>query len=448
MNTPESLRKQAWQRLLGGVFFRVLILALILYTVYHCVVALTPRMTTAVVSVGEELVVTEGQATIFRDERVLTADGWGLLISYPLENGAKVSATSELVTLYTTTLDATTLQQLQSELSVLDARIVAAKRAQRQYAYSAAATTTASLRVVHADVRERMLALARATQGTTTFTIPAQTLAELELSLDTYADLSAGESANGSPVRALEERRAVLLSTVARSMRTMTLRELVLGQSDEQGFTSFSGYFYHADAVDGYENVFSREALATMSIMEYDAMHTADPTPYAAGTLLGKTVGSYVWSITLPVSFAVADTLTVGEAYEVSFPEEQDATVTMTLDRVIRSVADERAVLVLSADVMPQSFRFTRFQTARLILDSVQGYRIPDTALHYAETTGAPYVFVLQDGSVRARDVEILLHGDGYAIVAAPDAEQDGGLRLHDVVITSGKDLYDGKYID
>ena len=448
MNTPDSVRKQAWQRLLGGVFFRVLILALILYTVYHCVVAATPRMTTAVVSVGEERVVTEGQATIFRDERILNADGWGLLISYPLENGAKVSATSELVTLYTTTLDAAALQELQKEITVLDARIVAAQRAQRQYTYGTLTTTTASLSTVHADIREHVLALSRATQSPGSFAISAETMAELELSLDVYADLSAGESSAGSPLEALQSRRAALISTVARSMRTMTLRELIVGQGEAQGLSSFSGYFYHADAVDGYETIFSRASLDTMSIVEYDAMHACEPAQYAGGTLLGKTVGSYTWSITLPVSFAVAETLTVGQSYEICFPEEQNTTLHMTLDRVIRSVADGRAVLVLSADVMPQSFRFTRFQTARLVLQTVQGYRIPDTALHDGETAEDFYVFVLQDGSVRRRDVQVLLRGDGYAIVAGPDEQGDTGLWLHDVVITSGKDLYDGKYID
>jgi multidrug efflux pump subunit AcrA (membrane-fusion protein) len=448
MNTPETLRKEAWRRLLGGVFFRVLIIALILYTVCHCVIAISPRMTTAVAAVGEESVVTEGVATIYRDERILTSDGWGLLVSYPLENGAKVSATSELVTLYTTTLDAAALEDLQRQITVLDARIVAAKRAQRQYPYATSITTTASLGAVHTDIREHMLALSRATQGAGSFSIPSDIMAELALSLSAYADLSDAEAAAGTPLEALEGRRAALISTVARSMRTMTLRELTPGQTDEQGFTTFSGYFYHADAVDGYENIFSRAALDTMSIMEYDAMQAAAPAQYAGGTLLGKTVGSYAWSITLPVSFAVADTLTVGQTYEVSFPEEQNTTVAMTLDRVIRSVAEERAVLVLSADVMPQDFRFTRFQTARLILEKVQGYCIPDTALQLDTDADAPCVYVLKDGSVRRRDVHVLLHGEGYAIVAGPDEQGDGGLRLHDVVITSGKDLYDGKYID
>jgi hypothetical protein len=33
-------------------------------------------------------------------------------------------------------------------------------------------------------------------------------------------------------------------------------------------------------------------------------------------------------------------------------------------------------------------------------------------------------------------------------LLALPEADAEGGLSLHDVVITSGKDLYDGKYID
>ena len=110
-STP-SLHREAGRRLLGSLFFRLLIVLLILYTVYHCAVAAAPRMTTAIVVQGEEQVMTTGQATLFRDEHVLTADGQGLLLSYPLESAAKVSADSALATLYTTARDAQELAAL------------------------------------------------------------------------------------------------------------------------------------------------------------------------------------------------------------------------------------------------------------------------------------------------------------------------------------------------
>ncbi|MBQ7338187.1 MAG: hypothetical protein IJW40_07010 [Clostridia bacterium] len=450
MNAPLSPRREAWQRLVGGIFFRIFILLLILYTVYHCVIAATPRMTTAVVNLGEESIVTEGTATIFRDETVLSTpmlrtDGQEVLISYPLENGAKVSANSTLVTLYTTTLDAQSLALLQTQLHTLDRAIVASARAERQYPYTTAALTTASLGRVHDDIRSHILSLTRAASEGAMYTELVSLQSELALSLNVYATLTAANTGKVTPTEALEAQRSALLATVARSARTLTLQELMTGENGGEGMTSFSGYFYHADAVDGFERVFSRESLVTMNIVDYDAMLATPRNEYAAGVLLGKAVGSYTWSITLPVAFDLADTLTIGDTYSVRFPEE-DVTLTMTLDRVIRSVGDGRAVLVLSADVMPTTFRFTRHQTAQLVTRTVQGYRIPDTALQTVE--GEECVYVLQDGSVQLREITVLLRGNGYVIVAIPGEDEARGLSLHDVVITSGENLYDGKYID
>ena len=450
MNAPDSPRRQAWGRLIGGMLFRVLILALILYTVYHCVIAIEPRMTTAVVRRAEEQVVTEGMATIFRDETVVQTVGQGLLISYPLEDGAKVSATSTLATLYSTTLDLQTLMDVQRRLDVLDGAIIAGERAQRLYAYSSRTMTGAALPGVHADIRAHLLSIAKAVGQGEPYAHLTASNAELSLALHLYTSLT-GEQSQGAvtPLQALRAERDALLSTVARSVREMTLYETVssgAGPGGEEGLTDFSGYFYHAGSVDGYETVFLRQNLATMNIVDYDMLHTRQPVDYSVGgTLLGKTVGSYVWSITLPVAFETADALEIGQTYSVIFPQESDTTVRMTLDRIIRSVGDGRAVLVLSTDQMPEQFSYTRFQTARLVTSQMQGYRIPQTALHEDDGT---YVYILRDGSVRRREVTVLYRGQGYVLLALPEAEAEGGLSLHDVVITSGKDLYDGKYID
>jgi hypothetical protein len=54
------------------------------------------------------------------------------------------------------------------------------------------------------------------------------------------------------------------------------------------------------------------------------------------------------------------------------------------------------------------------------------------------------YVYILEDGCLREREVTVLMRGQGYVIVE----EQTEGLSHNDVVITGGKNLYDGKYID
>jgi hypothetical protein len=261
-------------------------------------------------------------------------------------------------------------------------------------------------------------------------------ISELTLLLHAHDTLTEPTALSLSPLEAIVGQRNALLATVARSTRTLTLREVV-GEQD-----ALSGYFYHADAVDGYETVFSRAALATMNIADYDAMHRAQPLSYAGRTLLGKTVQSYRWSLTLPVDLAVADDLTVGQTLDAHFPEEQDIALSMTLERIVRSVGDGRAVLVLTSDVMPPTFRFTRFQTVQLVLHTVRGYRVPETALR--QDGAREYVYILEDGCVRERAVTVLMRGQGYVIVE----EQTEGLSHNDVVITGGKNLYDGKYID
>lgn len=443
MAAPNSVRREAWQRLLGGMFFRVLILVLILYTVYHCAIALTPRMTTAVVREAEETVVTEGTAAIFRDEAIVRTTGQGWLISYPLESGAKVSATSTLATLYTTLLDDDTLADTQQRLQLLDHAIIACERAERLYAY------TTSPAQVHTDICDHLLTLTRAAARGERDRITDRSNAELLVLLYRYALLTDQDSDLTSPLQSLRSERSMLLSTVARSSRAITLSDVVTNlSSTESGLSTFSGYFYHADQVDGYEDLFSRTALSTMNIVDYDALMALTPAdPSIGGTLLGKTVSSYQWSMTLPVPFDLADQLTIGRTYSVIFPDEGSEEISMTLDRIIRSVGDGRAVLVLSADTTPEQFQYIRFQPARLVTERLSGYRIPETALQ-REDNGDVYVYILKGGCVRRRDISILYEGQGYVLVAIPGADDQNGLSLNDVVITSGKNLYDGKYID
>ena len=120
------MRKEAWKRLAGSLLFRGFVLLLILYVLYHCIAAASDRLTTAVVTIGSESEVTEGRATLFRDEHVMTAKGIGYVLSYPLENGAKVSAHSPLVTVYDVALSEEDRVALQATVRSLDAQLIAA----------------------------------------------------------------------------------------------------------------------------------------------------------------------------------------------------------------------------------------------------------------------------------------------------------------------------------
>ena len=54
-------------------------------------------------------------------------------------------------------------------------------------------------------------------------------------------------------------------------------------------------------------------------------------------------------------------------------------------------------------------------------------------------------VYVFEESTVRFRQVDIIWRGEGYAIAALPSEDSLTELVENDILIVSGKDLYEGK---
>ena len=63
----QTVTRQALGRLGRSLAFRVLVAALLIYILYHCVSAFSDRVVTDVIVEGEQRTTVSGQATIFRD---------------------------------------------------------------------------------------------------------------------------------------------------------------------------------------------------------------------------------------------------------------------------------------------------------------------------------------------------------------------------------------------
>ena len=87
--------KQLLGRLGRSLAFRALLIVLALYAVYHLVSAFSDRVVTDVIVEGQARDTVRGEAVVFRDETVLSTVGT-YLCSYPMQNGAKVGASSTL----------------------------------------------------------------------------------------------------------------------------------------------------------------------------------------------------------------------------------------------------------------------------------------------------------------------------------------------------------------
>ena len=439
-----QVSKQALGRLGKSLAFRVTVGVLLLYILYHCVSAFSDRVLTDVIVEGEQRVTVSGEAVIFRDELVYSVQGGPYLCSYPLENGAKVNAASTLAQLYTTSGDAETVKQNQARLTALDRQISLA-------ASAPTGDTLAHLATIRASAREQMIDNAKYRSNGAPMSTIADGSFDLMLSLNRIGVLTgASDTRHDAYVALLRNERQKLLLSAGYSAATVTVADL--------GGELTGGYFYHGESVDGYESVFRRSELGQLTLTAYDALLTAPHTDYGTGrTAVGKLVKSYAWSIVVPVEPSVSEQMELGEHYAVRFTDEYDVTVNMTLDHIIGSAVAGRTLAVLSADVAPRGFHYTRFSQVEITLCTVHGYRVPETALRHFD--GADGVYILDGGRVCWRAVEILEMGEGYALIYAPtkeerESEEDGTyhadryVALRDVVITEGGDLYDGKYID
>lgn len=432
------MNKETLSRLAKTLGFRILIALLILYTVYHCVAAFSDRVVTDVVSEGIDRITVRGEAVLVRDEQVLTVSGGQHLISYPNPNGAKVNVMSPLAELYRCHGDTSALQ---GRLTALDRQIDLCEKLPLSDMLS-------SLPALQREVREQLILNNRLTAAGA----PLQTVDtgafDLLLLLNRIAALTGQSPSASSLIASIRAERQLLLSSALYD-RTVTLQN---ASSADTG-----GYFFYADTVDGYEDILSRAALADMTAAQFADLTAQPPRTYGNGiTVVGKLAASHHWSIVLPVAPDVTERMEAGAAYRVVFTNQQEQTVSMVLDRIVPPGADGMSLLILTAEIMPEGFSYPRFAQVELILEQIEGYRIPETAL--VESNGRTGVYILERGQVCLRDVHLLSRGEGYVLVYAPtqaereDPENDTYhydryLALSDVVITEGDDLYDGKYI-
>ena len=159
------------------------------------------------------------------------------------------------------------------------------------------------------------------------------------------------------------------------------------------------------------------------------------------GQTIGKMVYGYEWYVALELSPSVAEGFRAGRTYQINFPDNEDRTLSLTLERM--STEGDRVLAIFRSDEHPTDFVFYRVQTVEITVGESVGFYIPDAALR--EQNGAMGVYIFEESTVRFRQIEIVYRGDGYSIAALPGDDSLTELQENDILITSGKDLYEGK---
>ena len=111
-----------------------------------------------------------------------------------------------------------------------------------------------------------------------------------------------------------------------------------------------------------------------------------------------------------------------------------------TLKRIAALCA---SVLLLSASVIPA---FAADSSSDSLLgSSVESYIFSQIGNAIYTVDGVEGVYIFHESTVRFRRIQVIYRGDGYCIAEESPEGEDSYLSVNDLLITEGKNLYDGK---
>ncbi len=199
---------------------------------------------------------------------------------------------------------------------------------------------------------------------------------------------------------------------------------------------------YYINTVDGYESTIKYDEVTSLSADEIKASLKAKPSEKKRDSL-GKLVGSYRWYIVGTLSREHSTDFAAEGKVTVNFPDSGIKNVRM--DVVSVKIEGGSLVVVLSCDLMNETYANMRTQTVQVVTKSGTGYKIPANAIRFDKENKSG-IYVLRGKIITFVYAEILYSDGEYAIVESADTN-GGGIALYDEVVTKGKDIKDGKVI-
>lgn len=387
---------------------------LIAYTVGHAMGMSADHLLTTPVRTVTDRTVTSATAYLFRDETLLSTPGPGL-IDERAESGAKVSKNLTVAAFYSSTLSLETLTAAQMRLDEINRAIRALEQGT-----PGAADSLADAEGYRTDAVASYSAILSATHNGSLEGILGREDSFLA-DLNRYLSLTDRAKEHASLLEELHRQKEKLLTGSATEIRN----------------TKSSGVYYGNTYVDGYEEIFHTKALEQLTAEGFSALCEKEPADYTGGRYAGKMVYGYSWYAVMELPADVISAFEAGERYSVTFPENRDRTISLTLERTDGNMA------VFRSDESPADFVYYRTQPAEITVASREGYYIPDTALH--TQNGEVGVYVFENSTAYFRRIEVLYLGDGYCIAARPGESTRTEIGQNDVLITGGRDLYDGR---
>ncbi len=392
-------------------------LGLIVYTFAHAMGFAVGSILTTPTRLITDTQITSAEAYLFRDEEVLTATQTGLVDTLS-QSGVKVSKNTPVAEVYAVSLTGDALAQAQLTLDRINRALYVLEQGEVK-----PSTTLAQAEVYRAEATELYREIGMAVEAGNLEQIPALEEKFL-IALQRYTSLVGDTEADALAQPLQREKNALLEGITPETIKS----------------ERSSGIFYDRGYVDGYESAFTVSAAQSLTPSSLQALLKQEPQASSTQTV-GKLVYGYEWYVAMELSTEVAKDFQTGKDYRITFSDNGERTLCMTLVRL--QAEGERVAAVFRSEEHPTGFVFYRVQEVKITVGESTGLYVPDAALQ--QKNGATGVYIFEESTVRFRRIDVIYRGDGYCIAALPGDGSATELNENDILITSGRDLYEGK---
>ena len=338
-------------RFLPGVIATVLGVAMVLITVYHSTDGFTTLVDVEPATIVYETETMSFTAYMLRDERVLTSENSGGVL-YLVKNAGKVNPGDALARVYSQPID----ESVKTRAEFLDKCIEILEKSQVKDNFTAG-ESSATAKELQALYYEIMSAIESGDAG-----VVSSNYGDLLILLNKMHSYANG----GGDVKELLED----YKRQREELSELYTGDYVTENADE------GGYFFKT--LDGYENIYSSADIENMTYSSFSEMITKEPESVSG---YGKMMQNYLWYLAVPTVKGISDSYVLGETYNVSFPDDHDITLKMTLSKVIYDETGAKSVMLFSCGVLDPSFNYLRIQRVEIVSQDISGFRIPESAV-------------------------------------------------------------------
>lgn len=367
---------------------------------------------------------------VVRSEQVLSDEGNGLL-RLERKEGERVSKGGIVAVVYTNR-DA---YDRQAEIERLDEQI-----SQLEFAQESMLGTEATLKldsqIMQNILRYRSAVAVDRLDGAEEH---GQELRSLVLKRDyTYSD----DENLSEQVKALRAERKALSAKSEGAVRNI--------KSPSSGL--------YSAVVDGYETVLTADSLSDLTPSRMADLQPDPGVNSAVGKLIIGDTWYYAATLDAKEAAVLKERAADLEREEGSLLLRFAKNIDRDLPVTIQSISAEengRCVVVFRGKTYLQELTLLRQQSAEVIYETVDGMRVPNTALRVdvhkeedsTEEIRTVGVYCIVGTKALFKPVKVLYSGDDFSLVRATATSEKLRLRTGDEVVVSAKDLFSGKVI-